>query len=60
MINFQDEHHHQKMGFYYKDLRQFDKALEEFKQALKINPDTKCAAECIASCVEAIKQKEQG
>ncbi|MBU2258342.1 MAG: tetratricopeptide repeat protein [Candidatus Omnitrophica bacterium] len=45
-----DIHHYQKMGFYYKDLKQFDKAIDEFKQVLEISPDSQHARIGLGFC----------
>ena len=38
-----DTHLHQNLGFYYKDLKEFDKAINEFKKVLEIAPNSQAA-----------------
>lgn len=56
-IHPNNEHYHMGLGCCYEGLRQFDKAIDEFKQALRINPDIECANRCIALCSESLKQQ---
>jgi MoaA/NifB/PqqE/SkfB family radical SAM enzyme/Flp pilus assembly protein TadD len=43
-------HLHQRLGFYYKDLRQFDKAIDEFKKVLEISSDSQHARIGLGFC----------